>query len=41
LTQVTFAREAAYSGDNRGDHAYIDIGSSLRKKQLYAQIADL
>ena len=33
-TQVTCAREAAYSSDNRGENAYIDIRSRLRKKQL-------
>jgi hypothetical protein len=38
-TQVTCAREAAYSGDNMGDRAYIDIRTKPGKKQLPAKDA--
>jgi hypothetical protein len=40
-TQVTCAREAAYSGDNMGDLAYFDIGSRLMKKQMQLDRAPL
>ena len=39
-TQVTYAREAAYSGDNKGNHAYVDIRSRSEKKQTYSKLLE-